>query len=192
MNEQNLVPRNARCWAIVCYLSGLPFTLSSFIALVSKNKLYGAVNFPKVLEDLWDKLFNLDIVLILEALALFLVLPLLLWLLTKRIHPFVDFAGRNAVNMMLNVVTLSIAIFLLLLFFGAATCGLTILSFPTSSSGRSSGNSPLLYFLIFMVGLFALLFVGIYLTHLVYIIIGAWRARRGETVVLPMMQFIKS
>jgi uncharacterized Tic20 family protein len=81
-----------------------------------------------------DFLFGLPSIFILPVVAW------IQWLVTKKIHPFIDRAGRSIINYALNMLMLTLC----LLFIFISTCGV----FTNGNSGGSMGDNFILVSLV--------------------------------------------
>jgi uncharacterized Tic20 family protein len=175
MNEQNLVPRNARWWAIACYLSGLLYLV--VILLIS---IFAYLWLPKLLSSQSQNgLIALAFNLIPGLFWLSLFTPLFVWKLAKNVHPFAVSAGKTSWNLMLNLIVLSAATFLLTIFLISVLCGLTAMN----------AQDKIVDYIL----LGAMVLIGILATtHILFSLIGARRAGRGELSNFPVLRFLKS
>lgn len=176
MNEQNLVPRNARWWAIACYLSGLLYLVNIVIIAILWALAPQLISSQR--QGLHQALIALALNLIPWVFWASLLAPLLAWKLAKNIHPFADSAGKTAWNLMLNLIVLSASIFLLTLFLFSVICGVM---------GVKDINIAIL--VIFWVD-FGLI-IALVLTHFLCSLVGAGRAWRGASSTFPTLRFSK-
>jgi uncharacterized Tic20 family protein len=131
MNDR--LPLKFRLLAAVLYsIAGIPigiFAIYSLSLLIFNQTNSG---FENVL--IIDFLFGLPLIVLLPFIAW------IQWLLTKRIHPFVDRAGRIIINYTLNMLLLTIC----LLFVFISTCGLV----ANGNFGQSVGDNFILVSLV--------------------------------------------
>jgi uncharacterized Tic20 family protein len=173
MNEQNLVPRNARWWAIACYLSGLLYLVIIVIIAIF------SVLIPQLISSQNQHgLIALALNLIPWVFWASLLAPLLAWKLAKNIHPFANSAGKTAWNLMLNLIVLSASLFLLTLFLSSLICGVMEM--------KARDNIVDYIFLV----AFGLI-IALVLTHFLCSLVGAGRAWRGTSSTFPTLRFLK-
>jgi uncharacterized Tic20 family protein len=132
------LPLKFRLLAAILYIiAGIPIgilAIYSLSILISNNTSY---NFKNAL--IIDFLFGLPSIIVLPFIAW------IQWLITKRIHPFVDRAGRSIINYTLNMLMLALC----LLFIFISTCGI----FTNGNSGGSMGDNFILVSLFTLNGL---------------------------------------
>lgn len=141
----NSLPRRVRVYAALCHLSGLIWLTGIFAAAV----------------PLWFQGWFF---------ALTMLLPLLTWLFTRRIHDFVDRAGKEAVNAQLSMLLYGGC----LLFIALIACGLS----------NSASMQVLLYggltVLVYLVPLTMTIYMAIATVAIV-------QALRGNVFRYPLM-----
>lgn len=115
------------------------------------------------------------------------VAPLVLWTIHKD-KPFLDHHGKQALNFQLSILVYALGLGLLsvpfVAIFAADFVGLLdslngITNYHQGSSSNIAG-----YIILFIV--FALLFFGLFLFELYYVIIGAIAASKGEYFTYPL------
>ena len=112
----NSLPRKVRIYAALCHLSGLLWLL-----------------LPVPLTYIYFGIFSVVTV----------VIPCLTWLATRKLHDFVDRAGREAVNAQLSVLLYTgCAVFIT-----ALACGMNM-NLNTAASPLGTGVAMLLFFIV--------------------------------------------
>jgi uncharacterized Tic20 family protein len=151
-----------RWQAIFCYLVSWPSLVMILLLVANTNILSRNIGISQLVA--WP--------------LTMLVTPPLAWLLLRKNHPFIDSAGKTAVNLLLNLVVWSILIFLLVFFPLNIVCG--------SSSGMV--NLTAVGLGLFIVSPFL---AGFILTYLFLTMMGAWRAHQGQVSSFPLLSFIR-
>jgi uncharacterized protein len=112
---RNSLPQNVRIYAALCHLAGLMWLLLPVPLMYISFGIFSVVAG---------------------------VIPCLTWLFTRRVHDFVDRAGREAVNAQLSVLLYTgCAVFLT-----ALACGMNVNMYTASSFGV--GAAMLLIFIV--------------------------------------------
>jgi uncharacterized Tic20 family protein len=172
----NSLSPEIRSRAMWCHLSGLTWLFLKLIGLLFFyvfSLLQLRDPFLGSLLMLWP---GVDLILP------FLV-PSAVWLLNRRIHPFVDLAGKATLNVLLTMTVQISSLVLLGIFMLLTTCGMM-------SKGVSSAttNGLLVTFSLIV----ALPILLILLTHIATTIYAAFRAQKGEVYSYPMtIKFFK-
>jgi uncharacterized protein len=113
----NSLPPRVRLYAALCHLSGLIWIMGSMM-LFGLLSLYGFFSLVTI------------------------VVPCLTWLCTRKLHDFVDRAGREAVNAQLSVLLYTACA----TFITAIACGMQANLYTTSPLGI--GAAMLLFFIV--------------------------------------------
>lgn len=100
------------------------------------------------------------------------VIPLIFWLLNRKMHPFVDRAGKDTINYTFGVFCQFIIFAILAVFILLAVCGVI----------NAGGNLISTVLLLSTIGIAALL-----LTHIATSIYAAIRASKGEVYNYPFV-----
>ena len=141
----NLLPRKTRVCAALCHLSGLMWLTVIFAGMLPA----------------WHQGWFFIV-------SLFA--PLLVWLFTRRIHDFVDRAGREAVNAQLSMLLYGGC----LLFIALIACGMS------ASSSMQMLLYPLLTILVYLAPLMLTIYIAIST-------VGAVQALRGHVFHYPFI-----
>lgn len=103
------------------------------------------------------------------------MLPLLFWLFTRRVHPFIDRAGRAVLNYTAGVSLQVIVLFLLSIFITFTTCG--------SKNPDAAGTA---FYTVNMIGA-----VMIAIADIFACVVGATYASQGRAYRYPLSINIK-
>jgi uncharacterized Tic20 family protein len=172
MNDNGTLPPKVRLLAAGCYLSGLLY-LMTLIAMYLILFIKPEIAQPLDPDGQW----------VIPTIGLlfwvsFLV-PLIAWKITKRVHPFVDQAGRTAWNLSANLVVISTAFFSLEILIISILCGL---------NGSVQNNYNVFDFMFW-------LWLGVQpalvLIHVLFTLVGSVRAAYGQSSVFPLLPLIK-
>jgi uncharacterized Tic20 family protein len=148
----NSLPRQARICAALCHLAGLLWLMVGGFLLIRVSPAFqGAI------------------------LALSLLLPCLTWLFTRRVHDFVDRAGREAVNAQLSILLYGCCA----LFVTALACGMKMNMYTATPLGAVLGA--------------ALFFIAPFVTMIynMLAVVAAVQALRGNVLHYPwIIRFI--
>jgi uncharacterized Tic20 family protein len=143
----NSLPRQVRVCAALCHLSGLIWLLGGMVMTTVPPS------------------FQLPI------LALSLPLPCITWLLTRRVHDFVDRAGREAVNAQLSMLLYGCCA----VFITALACGMNINMHTATPLGA------VLAMILFFVAPFVVMIYNM------LAVVGAIQALRGNVLPYPLI-----
>jgi uncharacterized protein len=114
----NSLPQQVRIYAALCHLTGLMWLLLTILLVFMPLTSFGIFSVVTV------------------------VIPCLMWLSTRRLHDFVDRAGREAVNAQLSVLLYTgCAVFIT-----ALACGMKMNMYTASPLG--TGVAMLLFFIV--------------------------------------------
>jgi uncharacterized protein len=113
----NSLPPRVRLYAAICHLSGLIWIMGSMM-IAGLLSLYGFFSLVTI------------------------ILPCLTWLCTRKLHDFVDRAGREAVNAQLSVLLYTACA----TFITALACGMQANLYTASPLGV--GAAMLLFFIV--------------------------------------------
>jgi uncharacterized protein len=151
-----------RLWAMWCHLSGLICIPALAIYVPMLN--LGAV---------WSTIVLLSIPWL---------IPTIVWLTSRHLHPFVDLAGRTTINEVLSVFLVGLCLIPLQVFLLGK--GLSSIGTPDSSFQSKAESAVML--------IAVTLTIIISITHFSLSIYAAVRAYRGEVYCYPMaIDFIK-
>jgi uncharacterized Tic20 family protein len=112
---RNSLPQNVRIYAALCHLAGLMWLLLPVPLMYISFGIFSVVAG---------------------------VIPCLTWLFTRRVHDFVDRAGREAVNAQLVLLYTSCAVFMT-----ALACGMNM-NLNTAASPLGAGAVMVLIFIV--------------------------------------------
>jgi uncharacterized Tic20 family protein len=172
MNNNGTISRKVRFLAACCYLSGLLYLIVLIVIyLIVFIK-------PEIAQPL-----DPDGQWIIPTIGLLFWVsflgPLIAWNITKRVHSFVDQAGRTAWNLSVNLVVISVVFFSLEILILSITCGL-------NGSVQNNYNIFNFMFLLWLVVQPALV-----LFHVLFTVVGSVRAAYGQLSVFPLLPLIK-
>jgi uncharacterized Tic20 family protein len=172
----NSLSQEIRYRAMWCHLSGLTWL---FIKPIGLLLLYGFT-----LLHLGDSVFgNMLILWKVADLILPFLIPSAVWLFNRRLHPFVDLAGKATVNFLLTITVQIASLMLLGIFMILTTCGV----FP-----KSILNGNIYILLVTFAVIVVIPILLILLTHIATTIYAAFRAYKGEVYTYPMtIKFFK-
>jgi uncharacterized Tic20 family protein len=172
MNDNRTLPLKVRLLAAGCYLSGLLYLIISiamYLILFIKPEIAQPLDpdgqwlIPTVGLLFWGSFLA----------------PLIAWNITKRVHPFVDQAGRTAWNLSANLVVISVVLFSLEIFILSILCGL-------------SGYVQIYYNIFnFMFLLWLWVQPALVLIHVLFTVVGSLRSAYGQSSVFPLLPLIK-
>jgi uncharacterized Tic20 family protein len=154
--------RSVKLRAMWCHLSALSWLVMATIDFAVNREL--SRQQPPIWID-WRIVLPIQI-------ALAYIIPLTVWLFSRRIHRFVDLAGKAAINYILTISIWSLAIGTLLFSLLVTICGSYFFN-PTRTSLKELIEIFLLFSLSPAIVFFAL-------PHLVCGIIAAAKASRGQ------------
>jgi uncharacterized protein len=173
----NLLSQKIRYRAMWCHLSGLTWLL---LKIVSPLLFYAFSLLSSSSSSVAGNLFGLWVI---ANLLLPFIIPISFWRINRRLHPFVDLAGKATVNFFL---TISLQIFGLMLL-GAFMLGTTCGVLPKIVSNDTIG---ILLFTFAAIVVLPILLILIF--HIAATIYAAFRAYKGEVYTYPMtIKFFK-
>jgi uncharacterized protein len=150
---------NIRLWAMWCHLSGLAWTPILTLPILS-------LGIP------WSWIV---------ALVFPWLIPIIFWLTSRQLHPFVDLAGRTTVNAALSIFLIGLCLIPLQLF---------LLERGLKRIGSSSGLQGDIESMLMIIGFILTLIISI--THFFMSIHAAIRAYQGEIYCYPIpINFIR-
>jgi uncharacterized protein len=175
MND-SLSPK-IRSRAVWCHLSGLTWLL---LKIVSPLLFYASSLLYRSSSSVVGSLFSLWAI---ANLLLPFVIPIIVWRGNRSLHPFVDLAGKAAVNFILTISLLIVSLTLLGVFMIGATCGIFV---------RNASTATISVLMITFALIIVLPIVLMLLFHIGATIHAAFRASRGEVYNYPMtIKFFK-
>ncbi len=162
--------RSIRLRAMWCHLSGLTWillqALSLSISYLSFNFSGASGHTSNYIRD-----FLYSLILVASSLSSFpFIFPLIFWLLNRRMHPFVDRAGKETINYTVGVFFQFLIFLVLVMFISLVVCGV------------SNNEGTLLTTLAI---LSAIGIAAIVLTQIATSIYAAIRASKGEVYNYP-------
>jgi uncharacterized protein len=172
----NSLSQEIRYRAMWCHLSGLTWL---FIKPIGLLLLYGFT-----LLHLGDSVFGSMLILwnVADLILPFLI-PIAVWRFNRRLHPFVDLAGKATVNFLFTITVQIVSLILLGTFMLLTTCGVF-------SKGVANGTINILLLTFAAIVIIPILLI--LLTHIATTIYAAFRARKGEVYTYPMtIKFFK-
>lgn len=153
---------NIRLWAMWCHLSGLICTPALVIFIPTLG--LGVMSAIVILVFPW-------------------LIPTILWLTSRQLHPFVDLAERTTVNEVLSVFLAALCLIPLQLFILARSLSRTGISYVSSFQSNAENIVVLIAFILTLI---------ISITHFFMSINAAGHAYKGEVYSYPMaIDFIK-
>lgn len=172
----NSLSQEIRYRAMWCHLSGLTWL---FIKPIGFLFLYGFT----LLHLRYPALDILSIIWRVAELILLFLIPSAVWLFNRRLHPFVDLAGKATINFLLTITVQIASLMLLGIFIILTTCGVF-------SKGVANGTINILLVTFAVIVVIPILLI--LLTHIATTIYAAFRAHKGEVYTYPMtIKFFK-
>jgi uncharacterized Tic20 family protein len=168
MTESSL-RRSVKLRAMWCHLSALSWLAMATIDFAVNREL------SRQQARIW-----IDWMLVIPVqLALAYIIPLTVWLLSRRLHPFVDMAGKAAINCILTISIWSFAI-------GTFLFSLLVLVCKSTLFAYNSSKALIEIFLLLAISL-AIVFFAV--PHLILGILAARKAYRGKVFKYLSLSF---
>jgi uncharacterized protein len=181
----NSLSQEIRSRAMWCHLSGLTWLLLKvvgFLLLYTVSFFYSSLSSFSAGSPLIGG--SLSSLWVIADLLLPYAVPIFVWRINRNSHPFIDIAGKAAINFIFTISLLIVSLMLLGIFMVGATCGI----FVTNISSSAMFNALFITFLLIIV----LPIILILLFHVGATIYAAFRAYRGEVYSYPMtIKFLK-
>ena len=161
-----------RLRAMWCHLSGI---VGILLQVLSFSSSYFSANSSGSSSDIPNNITDAlsAVLLIASSLSsLPFILPLIFWLFNRRMHPFVDRAGKDSINYTVGVFFQFVIFLILMIFISLVVCGV------------SNNESTLLgtLFVLSAIGIAAIV-----LTQIAMSIYAAIRASKGEVYNYPFV-----
>ncbi|HIK15773.1 MAG TPA: DUF4870 domain-containing protein [Leptolyngbyaceae cyanobacterium M33_DOE_097] len=120
-----------------------------------------------------------------------LVVPLIIWLLKREEHPFIDAQGKESLNFQISIVIYEIAITALWAVAGIFLFGSAFFAAPALESSDAAGIAFVASLgIVFLVPVILLMLIGVFAA--IAAIVAALKASNGESYRYPFtLRFLK-